>query len=176
MEQSKVKNALEIATNIAVLLVAVTVLTVFALNFYTKPQPQLRQGLQRGDTIPQLQGLNYRDASQTLLIALNTRCGYCNESIPFYQQLVQQEFSKPTRIVALFPNSESEVRQFTQQNQLNIDTIADVDFRMFNLIGTPTMILVDDEGAVNDFWLGKLSRDDEHRVIQALNHPPSNEY
>ena len=104
---------------------------------------------------------------------MNTRCGYCNESIPFYKQLVeaQQSSDQNVRLVAVLPNSEVEVKQYMQQQQLNISTVPKVNLQTLKVAGTPTIILVDNGGRVLDFWVGKLPQDSEQQVIKIISGP-----
>lgn len=168
----KIKSYLEVSTNIAVLFVAIVAL-VFALNYYRAARSitQLQSGLHKEITLSPLTGVNYGDARQTLLIAMNTRCKYCIESVPFYNQLadLQRNNTKAISVIAIFPNADDEVRQYVKQWRLAVPTIAAVDFQKLNLAGTPTMILVSNQGRILDFWIGKLSAEDEQQVIQRIN-------
>lgn len=170
MKPATLKGYLEIATNIAVLLVALVILIVFARNYFTKSGTSLQPGLVRGQAFSQLSKLNYRDAPQTLLIAADIRCQYCAESVPFYMALVQaqQQNKDATNIVMIFPNSEDEVNQYVQQRHLGIDTVTGIDFRGYGLVSTPTIILVDRSGKVIDFWIGKLPEDVEQQITKIV--------
>jgi hypothetical protein len=171
LNQAKLKSYLEVATNIAVLLVALAVLGTFAWNYFGRtPAPQLQAGFQKGQTFAQVPGVSYESAPQTLLIAMSTRCHYCTESLPFYKQLVegQRANGQATHVVAVFPNPEAEVKQYVQQNNLDLETIAGVDFGALNISGTPTAFMVDSSGKVRDFWLGKLPQDKEQQIIKAV--------
>ncbi len=171
MDQAKLKHYLEIATNIAVLLVAVVVLGTFAWKYFTpKPQIQLQVGLQKGTTFAQLPGIDYSKAPKTLLIALSSKCDHCSESLPFYKQITfeQRKNINASHIVAIFPESQSEVEQFAGQEELNLDTVAGVDFYALNLVATPTVILIDNSGKIIDFWIGKLSKNVEQEIIKAI--------
>jgi thioredoxin-related protein len=171
MKEAKLKNYLEVATNAAVLLVALVVLSAFAWTYFIqKPKLQLELGTQKGQTVAQLPTISYGNSPQTLIIAMSTKCSYCSESVPFYQQLTkkQHEDGTATRIIAIFPEMQDEVNQYIQQNQLGMTTVASVDFKPFNIGGTPTMILVDNSGKVLDFWVGRLSKDDEQQVVKAI--------
>jgi thioredoxin-related protein len=171
MDQAKLKHHLEIATNIAVLSVAIVVLGTFVWKYFTpKSQIQLQAGLQKGTTFAQLPGVDYSNAPKTLLIALSSKCDHCSESLPFYKQVTdkQSENINASHIVAIFPDTQSEVEQFTRQKDLNLDTVAGVDFQALNLIATPTVLLVDNSGKIIDFWIGKLSKDAEQEIIRAI--------
>jgi thioredoxin-related protein len=167
----KIKTYLEIATNIAVLLAAVTVLSLFAWNYYQGRQiaAQLQPGLQKGMTLDSLPGLSYSNSPRTLLIAMNTQCSYCAASVSFYNQLAAvQKANSNTHVVALFPDSAAAVRTYVEQKQLSLETMGEIDLSKIRVAGTPTMILIDSTGKILDFWVGQLSADAEHRVIQSL--------
>jgi len=171
LDRQKLKSTLEIATNIAVLLLAVVALSTLTITFFLNPAtPKLRPGLEKGKAFGQVSKVDYRSSEQTLLIALNTNCSYCRESLPLYRKLeeVQHEGNKSTRILALFPNSEEEVARYTEANQLKLDTVANVDFRPLLISGTPTMVLVNKSGEVKNFWLGKLADPEEDEFLRSL--------
>lgn len=172
MDDAKLKNYLEVTTNVAVVVVAIVVLSVFALTFFNHYQKtQVQAGLQRGQKLDRLPVATKNNAAQTLLVVMNTTCHYCSESIPFYNQLVetQHNTNNTTAIIAVFPNSENEVKEYVRQNQLNITTIAaSIDFKALHVAGTPTIILIDNSGKIRDFWVGKLSKDEEQQVIKAV--------
>jgi thioredoxin-related protein len=174
MEQAKWKHHLEVATNVAVLLAAMLLISTFVWNYLARTQkPKLQAGFQKGQSLTRLPAINYSSSPQTLLIAISTTCHYCKESLPFYKQLAdaQQQRGRATHIVALFPNSENDVQQYVQQNQLNLETIAGANFKALNISSTPTMLLVDKDGKILDFWVGKLSKNDEQQVIMSASEP-----
>jgi hypothetical protein len=176
LNQTKLKSYLEVATNIAVLLVALAVLSTFAWNYFGRnPTPQLQAGFQKGQPFAQVPGVSYSSSPQTLLIAMSTSCHYCTESLPFYKQLAeaQRTSGRQTHVVAVFPNQEAEVRQYVQQNKLGLDTVAGVDLGALNISGTPTAVMIDDNGKVQDFWIGKLPEAQERQVIKAVSEPSS---
>lgn len=171
MSQTKLKSYLEVTTNVAVLLVALAILVTLAWNYFgRRPAPLLQAGFQKGQTFAQVPGIRYDSSPQTLFIAMNTHCHYCAESLPFYKQLAdaQRTSSRATHVVVLFPNQETEVMQYVQQNGLDLETIASVDFSALNISGTPTLILLDDDGRVLDFWVGKLPQEQEQQVVKAV--------
>ena len=171
MDRHSLKSTLEISTNIAVLLLTIAVLSVLAIIVFVKPStPSLNPGLERGKGFAQVSNVDYRSSEQTLLIALNTNCSYCRESLPLYRKLLdtERQGSKSLHIVALFPNSPGEVAKYLKENQLVIDTVAGVDFGSLRISGTPTMILVNNSGEVKDFWTGKLEDSEAVEFVRSL--------
>jgi hypothetical protein len=169
---SKVKHSLERATNIAVILVAAVVLGTFGWNYFNGRRigSQLKPGLRKEAILPSLPGLNYGDSSGTLLIAMNTDCDFCKASVPFYNQLadVQRNDATGIRAVAVFPNSSDQVHQFVGQHMLRLQTIAHTNLDDLKVSGTPTLILVDRQGRIVDFWLGKLSPEEQEAVKRTI--------
>jgi hypothetical protein len=168
----KLKAYLEVTTNIAVILVAVLVLGTFAWNFYRARQGKtvLESGLLKNKVLSPVTGLNYSESPQTVLIAMNTQCRYCSESTAFYNRLAEFQGTRKgaVRIIAVFPNSANEVRDYVSRTGLVVDTIAATDLDRLNVAGTPTIILVDGLGKVVDFWVGKLTTDSEDEVLRRL--------
>ncbi len=174
MQESKIKTHLEVITNVAVLLTAMAVLSALSWGYFSqKRQPSLKNGLQKGDVLTKIASLDYRNSSQTLLIAMNTECHFCTESVPFYNHLVKsrQGQDETARIIAIFPNKENEVNQYVQQHRLQTETIAAVNLSALNMVNTPTVILVDSGGKILDFWVGKLQENMERQVIKSITTP-----
>ena len=176
MNYSKTKQFLEVSTSVAVLLVAIVFLGSFVANFWgTKTEGrQLTSGLQKDQTLPQIQGIDYRSAPRTVIIVVNTECAYCQESLPFYNRLAQlkQEKRSDINLTAVFPNTKAEVNQYVTRNQLGLNAIAEVNLGTINVPATPAILVVDNAGRVENFWLGKLSRDGEEEVVKALGFYP----
>ena len=171
MDRKSLKSALEISTNIAVLLLALTLLSILAVNFFRRPQlPNLSPGLERGKVFGPISNVDYASSEQTLLIALNTKCSFCRESLPHYRKLLDTvpRGSKSLHVVAIFPDSPEDVARYLKENQLSIDSIAEVDFASLRIGGTPTMVLVNNSGQVKDFWSGKLEDRDVDKFVDSL--------
>ncbi len=171
---SKFRSVLEATTNIAVLLMAIAVSAFFLTNYYRQRQvakaPELELGLEKGLTLPLIQGVNFADSGRTLLIVMNTQCGYCADSVQFYNRVMDAQVNakSPVRILALFPNSGEEVRKFVDERHLKVDAVSRTDLVKLKLTGTPTLVLVDDAGRICDFWVGKLTPDNEDQVIKSV--------
>src|SRR6185369_15949512 len=125
MDQSKLKNALEIATNIAVLIVALLLVGNFAwVHLARKSALQPESGLRRGDTFSLIPGVDYTKSPQTLIIALSARCEHCNKSIPCFKKILNanSESGNTIQITAVFPEPADEVRQylFAQEFSVNV--------------------------------------------------------
>lgn len=171
MEKERIRNSLEVTTNIAVLLLSMAALSAFAITlFHSSPNPNILPGLERGRAFGKIEKVDYATSQQTLLLALNTNCSYCRESLPLYQRLLsaRSNSKESLHVVALFPNKSEEVIKYLNENKLVVDAVADVNLTAIQLTATPTMVLVDRNGLVNDFWLGKLGDSEANEFLRSL--------
>lgn len=167
----ELKNKLEIATNLAVVCVSAAVLIVFLWTYVqTNRKPQLSPGLTKGETLTHLQHYEFSNATKTLVIAMNTECSFCAESIPFYNQVSEacRSGNVRTNIAAVFPNTANEVQEYVKRHSLRMDVVPAIDLNGLKVSATPTLILVDSTGKVLDFWVGKLSEENQREVMKRI--------
>lgn len=167
----RLKTRVEVASNLAVILVAIIFLVTLASSFLSQLPPRnLRSGLQRGQKFPDLPQVDYRNSENTLLLLLDTKCTFCSASTPFYQRMIEAQRTRGgnTRIVSLFPNPNEEAAEYMRRKQMPIEAVGDVDFNGLSLAGTPAMILLDRNGVVKNFWVGKIPENEEALVINSL--------
>jgi hypothetical protein len=174
MERARWTKYIEVSSNLAVLVLAMTLLgAVVSTRWLAQPEKtKFDDGLQKGQVLAQLPTIDYSATPQTVVLAISTTCNYCMESLPFYKRLLeaQQTAGQRTRMVAVFPNPKPEVEQYKEQNQLHVESVPALNYSTLNLTGTPTLILVDSTGRVLDFWVGKLSKEEEQQVIAEIEH------
>jgi hypothetical protein len=173
MDSLKVRRVftLERIANGTVLLSVLVAFTILCFNvFINHATPRIEAGLAKGRVLPPL--ANYGQYPSTLLLVMNTECGHCKTSLPFYQKLItsNREGDKTVHIVALFPNDASEVDRFLTENKFEVDHAANVDLSQLMITGTPSLILVNARGEIADFWLGKLDDVHESQILASLFH------
>lgn len=171
MNKTKLKSYIEVTTNIAVLLVAVVLLGNFAwVRLSKQPMPRAEGGLRKGDEFSLLPGVDYSKSPKTLLIALSTKCDHCTETIPFWKRVFETniENKNGTRFVAVFPETAVEVGRYLHEQQLGLNTIPGINYKAINLPGTPSAVLLDNEGKIVNFWIGKPSKDAEQEILDAV--------
>lgn len=127
----------------------------------TKPQENLI-----GKTLP-LRGINWKDNGKTLILYLSTTCGYCNASVPFYQR-IENEKEATIKTVAVFWQREDEAQKYLESHKIKADKILSVSLSDIGISGTPTILIVDENGLISDLWLGKLDANKEAEVLTKL--------
>jgi len=171
MNKAKVKNFIEVASNVAVVIVAIVVLISFVRSYISPaPQVKLQGGLQKGTQFPQVMGVDFSKSQRTLLVALDPNCESCVESLPFFKSLADKLYSKSNdaKMVAVFQSSDEMAKRYVRENQLKADAVFGADFKALSLSAIPAIILIDNRGTIIDFWLGKPSNSIEEQIIKLL--------
>ena len=167
----KLKDILDVTTNVVVVLFAVVAIGVLVKNYFAPQRVKTSVAVQKGSVFSEIEGVNYKQTSRTLILALNVDCRYCTRSVPFYNSLAEarQENAGQFNIVAAFINKDAElVKSYAEEKQLAVQAIAGVDLDKLGVHTTPMLILVDSAGKVLDSWSGELRTDSEREVFDAL--------
>jgi hypothetical protein len=171
MNSDKIKKNIEVASNVAVFLVATALLVGFVRNYlFAAPPVTLRPGFQKGARLPDLQVLDFNKSRKTVLIALDSRCSSCRDNLSSIQALAAnvRGSSGSPRVVAVFPTNEEGDRRYAEGSNLSAELIFGLDLGRLGLTVLPAVILVDDSGTVLDFWLGAISKETEVQLIRSL--------
>jgi hypothetical protein len=122
---------------------------------------QIQPGIKIG-----LSGVDWAKNGRTLLLAVSDKCHFCSESAPFYQRLAKQHGK--IRLVAVLPQPVDEGKKYLDGLNVNVDEIRQAPLTSIGIKGTPTLILVDENGAAVQAWRGKLTSDKEAEVLAKL--------
>jgi len=162
------KSKIEVAANIAVILLAVVIGYVFLRDRFATPGPGPNE-VKVGDQLPGLLTYNWKAHERTLVLALRSGCHFCDESMPFYRRLAKLEQSDQidAHLVAIFPDDPAAVRQVVETQQLAIEVVPGFALDQVRVHGTPTLMLVDEQGRVSKVWIGELPAAGEAEVIAA---------
>ncbi len=112
---------------------------------------------------------DWSQSSKTLVLVLSEDCHFCNESAPFYRSLITRFSDRhQLQFVAVFPQDVATATKHLSTLGVSLDEVKQLPPGVFGVNGTPTLILVDNVGKVIDSWLGKLSSEDESKVIHQI--------
>ena len=163
---------LELVANIAIVLVAITLIAVLAKRFIfsdgsqNKATDQIQSNV--GARVAQLD-IDWSKNDKNLLLVLSNSCRYCTESAPFYKRLVQERTKRDTfRLTAVLPQPVDEGRSYLNGLGVAIDDIKQLSPGAIRIRGTPTLLLVNSVGVVTEEWLGKLPPEKENEVLSRL--------
>ena len=118
-----------------------------------------------GTKIP-ISDIDWTRNRQTLLLAISSTCHYCTESVPFYQRLIKT--NSDTKMVAIMPQEIADGRYYLDKQKIPLQDIKQLTLASLGVTGTPTLILVDNNGVVTGWWIGRLSQAQEIEVLDRL--------
>lgn len=127
--------------------------------------PAIRPGKQI-----RLEDVNWAGSAMTVVLGLSTECRYCTASLPFYGQLSSYAMSRPAAfsLIAVLPESVDEARAYFLKHGVSVGSIRQTDLRSLGIFSTPTLLLVDRAGRVDNLWIGQLSEDEQRKVWERL--------
>jgi hypothetical protein len=169
----KAKSTLDTVANIAIIIVCAIAAFILIRNHFFNPN--------RAANIPEIEaGEKYAALGQVvpagtdraLVVAVSPTCHFCAESMPFYKRLLDERNQKGSnvKVIAAVPRKEAvaEEQQKMAAAGVNPDGVVVLDFESVKLRGTPTILLVDNQGEVQDVWIGKQTTSGEKEILKAL--------
>jgi thiol-disulfide isomerase/thioredoxin len=113
----------------------------------------------------------YEQADRTVALVLAQGCGYCQASMPFYRRLNEAQKSRRFRMVVVTSDPADAFRRFLGQQSVSADAVISVSAADLSVHGTPTLVLLDRTGSVREFRTGRLSPEEEKRLLIVLAGP-----
>jgi hypothetical protein len=162
----KTRRMLEIAANVAILVVAIIIVRNFVLSKWLRPQQLEAPTIGTKISFP---GSKWEEGT-TLVMALQKGCRYCEESSSFYRRLREQRAGVLPRMVAVVPGNKTEIASYLSHQGIIVDDIVNASLSDIKVSYTPTLLLVDRSGSVTDVWIGKLDARKESEVIQRVSN------
>ena len=166
---------IETAANVSIILVALLGSVVLVKRYLLNTPVQSGQAVQSSVTKPEpgakiaLPDVDWAKNGHTLLIVLSKGCHFCEESAPFYKQIVIEAANrKDLRVIAVFPQGIDDARQYLAEIEVPIKEVRQFSPSFIGVKGTPTLLLVDRAGVIEDVWLGRLKPDMESEVLQKV--------
>jgi hypothetical protein len=173
---SSAYKKVELAANVAIVVVALTLTTVVVKRYVWSSTPNSKQNnplqIKVGDKLA-VSNVDWRTSDSNLVLVLQKGCRYCNESAAFYQRLTKGlQGRSDVRILAVLPQGESESREYLSTLGVNVGNVVQAPPRSFGIGGTPAVMLVNEAGEIQGIWMGKLSSDQETQITERLRISP----
>lgn len=168
-------NRSDAIANLALATLCLTATYAIADRYIFTHATQLESasGYRVGDPLtsaPEQIGL--RRARVSAIVVVSNNCQYCAASAPFYRRLAQftkDRLDPAFQMLFLGTGGSADASAFVAANGLEAELVrptpSDVSSR---IQGTPTLLVVDDEGRVTSTWVGQLSNTDETSVLSAI--------
>ncbi len=168
---NKVRTYVEATSNLAIIVVALLLGGALITRYLSYPSPMPTQPsseIKRGTQLP-LSKIDWSRSEKSLVMVLSTTCKYCTESSDFYKRLTENTPAlSRLRTIAVFPQKVGESAAFLKERSIQVSLILEAEPSEFSVRGTPTLLLVNNDGTVLDSWVGKLSVEKEQEVMTRM--------
>ena len=162
----KVTKKIEMAANVAIVIVALAAIGMVARNFWVRPV-QPHHNIATGTKLD-LKGEHWQPGLKNVVLVLSTTCRYCTESAGFYRELYQECKKQHIRVVAVLPQPVNDAQAYLKGELVEVDEIRQASLSDLQVRGTPTLLIIDDKGLVKNAWTGKLPDSVEKEVLAKL--------
>src|SRR5260370_41517191 len=141
------KNKVEVAANVVVILLAVVIGSVFLMDRFASSGLGPNE-VKAGDQLPVLSAYNWKAHDRTLVLALRNGCHFCEDSMPFYRRLAKLEQSNQigAHLIAVFPYDPAVVRQVVETQQRTLELLPAFELGQSRHQPTPPLILLEEQG------------------------------
>ena len=157
---------IEIAANLAILVVACLICTTFVSARLRSQNHSFHENPLPGERLS-IQGVNWGTHTHTLVLALSTSCHFCLDSSTFYARLSRVR-SKTVGLVAVLPQDNQETSRYLSDHGIEVDEARQSQLTEIHASGTPTLMLVDQNGNILKTWVGKLPESKEQEVLLSI--------
>jgi uncharacterized membrane protein len=164
------KDNIEITANVLTIVVAIVVSVVLiqrSCSSTSLSQPHKPTSLVKGSRIAVPEYSWPRD-NRTLVLALSSSCRFCTESIPFYRRLIDRSKELGVGVVAALPTEVSESVAYLSSHGIENVRVKKMSLQSIPVRGTPTIILLNERGEVDEFWSGRPAVGKENEVLRSL--------
>lgn len=146
---------LERATNVAILIACVALVTAVLRAGRPAPPPTPPPGPVAGDRLEGIDGLDLAAHEQTLLLVVSSHCRYCTESMPFYRRLLDRREER-TQVVAASAESAAVTAAYLAAHGVEADRILEVAAGELGTSATPTLLDLSRSGEIREVIVGRV--------------------
>jgi|SRR5882724_7249490 len=166
------KSVLETSTNVALIVVSALIIWSFATHssVWLRRSTRAEDAIALGSRLSPPAGYSWASHSKTLILAIREGCVYCKNSVPFYKRLsdLREKSQMRAAFLAVMPDSRETGSQFLTANNIGVDGMYSLPLSDIKVSGTPTLLLLDNQGRIEKAWVGQLPAAQENAVLAAL--------
>jgi hypothetical protein len=137
-------------------------------RFFSESDSGLTVGKLVGREV-KLPGADWQSAPVSVLLQISSTCHYCNESMPFYRQLMAARQSAPARVPVVVASADAVavMQQHLVDEQVSVDKVLHSRLEGFGTV-TPTVYIVDSKGMVKRVFVGELDSSGQKELLSIV--------
>lgn len=152
--------------NILIFLTLVSI-TVYVVRSYIA-SPKASPVISRGNTL-EIRSVDWKNADQWVVLFLQTGCNYSDLSKPMYEKIAEKFYEDADRkLLIISPEKDSLFEKYIESFNVPGAGFVKTSFSKLGIDATPTMLLVDNTGVVQEVFKGKLPFKREMELLTSL--------
>ncbi|HEX7288494.1 MAG TPA: hypothetical protein VF532_20085 [Candidatus Angelobacter sp.] len=180
MAKTRMEKTATVALAVSFLLLAASATRSYLVS--RRPAPSTLPLIKIGETVKLPESLTGA-GRPTLVMVLSSGCRYCVDDLPFYKELstlratsfraASADGGAPSgggtlRLVAVLPENTDTAETFLRSAGVTVDQVFNMGPRELGVQILPTLLLVDEHGKLQKYWVGELDQQRQREVVQAL--------
>ena len=149
----------------------VLLLGVLGSSYYLSRRPDSRSVplVKTGETV-RVPGFNAGAAKSVVVLVLSSGCHYCLDDLPFYKQLsaMRKSSGDSIHLLAVLPERTTSAREFLANAGIGADDVISMSPRHLGVQVLPTLLLLNQQGKLQQYWVGELDRKQQQEVFSVL--------
>jgi hypothetical protein len=137
-------------------------------RFFSEPDSAPTVGNLVGREV-KLPGADWQSAPVSVLLQISSTCHYCNDSMPFYRQLMAARQSSTAKIPVIVASADAVtvMQQHLADEQVGVDKVLHSRMEGFGTV-TPTVYIVDSKGMVKRVFVGELNSSGQKELLSIV--------
>jgi thioredoxin-related protein len=167
---SKVYQKLEMTANILIIVVSIILIGFFVQRYLfvgSAPMPTAKIPV-IGKKLA-IADVDFSKSSKNVFLVLSKGCHFCSESAEFYKKLIAETKGSNINLIAILPQEKKEAEEYLNGLGIQGIEIRQSQLNSLDVSGTPTILVLDNNGEVSNYWTGKLPPSEEKEVFDKLN-------
>ena len=134
-----------------------------------RPDPATVPLVKIGEAV-KLPGFTPGSAKLTFVIVLSSRCTYCLHDLPFYRRISAARSSSGgmMHLIAVLPEKTAVAAAFLGSSGVGTDNVLSMAPLELGVQMVPTLLLLDENGKLERYWVGEMNQEHEREVLAAL--------
>lgn len=174
MSQRRMSRALRISVNAILITSALIAILAAGVRYLAAPHLERPTPIGPGDTMTEIEGIEFSGASRTLLLFLTEDCPFCARNIDFHRSLLlavrTRNFNDHGGLQALVvsPDSAESILRHLRNHGLQPSAVIADQVLPDGVPGVPMIVLLNNGGIVIDRWIGLLNQQQQANVMAML--------
>ncbi|SPF35689.1 hypothetical protein SBA4_1730011 [Candidatus Sulfopaludibacter sp. SbA4] len=116
-----------------------------------------------------LPGADWQAAPVSILLQISSTCDFCNESMPFYKQLMEAREAQSAKVPVIVVSRDAVdvMRKHLEERQVIVDKVLHARLESLGTV-TPTIYIVDSKGLVRRVFTGELDSSGEKELLSIV--------